>query len=330
MAVSLRALVRWDEWRDTKVPLFLVAMFYAALVRPHFGARLLGEMALLLVILSAYAAFGHMINDYSDREADLRAGKRNAMAAVSARRAKALLALSAMLGFVPALYFQPTVIALLVVSYLLAAAYSMPPWRLKERGWLGLLAPALAQRTLPSLVIFAALGPWDFVSIAVTLAATLVGLRYMLVHHIADRTADARVGFRTIVTVHGAPHAARLIRMVFPFEAAAVLLAALGMGRVAPGMGLVVVLYLALLGWRSWRGAKVGEKPTPVSYGLLANFYTVYWPISLAALLALLEPLYLVALAFAIVSQLRLIQAEWLTARRLIAGRRPSPRPPSR
>ena len=50
MAVNLGSLVRWNEWRDTKVPLGLVALFYAALVQEHAGARFLGEMVLVFAL----------------------------------------------------------------------------------------------------------------------------------------------------------------------------------------------------------------------------------------------------------------------------------------
>jgi 4-hydroxybenzoate polyprenyltransferase len=318
--MNLRSLVRWDEWRDTKVPLGLVALFYAALAREHAGAAFLGEMVFVFVLLCVYGAFGHMINDYSDREADLKARKRNAMAGLSPARAKALIVLTGVVGLLPALYYRdrPAVIVLLVASYAIAWAYSMPPLRFKERDMLGLVAPALAQRTLPPLVIFAALGPWDHVSIAITVAGTLLGLRYMLVHQIADYRADVRAGLRTFGVKHGQQKTARVIRVLFPFEAASLAVAVFGMGWVAPAMGAVGVLYILLFSWRTWMGAKVGERVTPVSYGMLSNFYVLYWPVSMAAILAWREPLFAIVLVLTLVSQLRAVQAEWITARKLL------------
>lgn len=318
--VKLRSLVRWDEWRDTKVPLFLVALFYAALARQHAGAAFLGEMVFVFSLLCVYGAFGHMVNDYSDREADLKARKRNAMAALAPAHARALLALTAVVGLLPSFYYldRPLVILLLVASYAIAWAYSMPPARFKERDMLGLIAPALAQRALPPLVIFAALGPWDHVSIAIAVAGTLLGVRYMLVHQIADYKADVRAGLRTFGVVRGQQATARVIRVLFPFEAASLAVAVFGIGWVAPAMGVVGALYLLLFSWRTWMGAKAGEKVTPVSYGMLSNFHILYWPVSMAAILAWREPLFTVVLLLTLASQFRAVQAEWMMVRKLL------------
>src|SRR5256885_12630977 len=86
-----RALVRWNEWYDTKIPMFLVCMYYASLSRPRLDARLAGEICLLTGLLCVYAAFGHMVNDLSDRGADRAAGKRNVLATLSERRAQSRL-----------------------------------------------------------------------------------------------------------------------------------------------------------------------------------------------------------------------------------------------
>src|SRR5436190_3746151 len=101
----VRALVRWDEWYDSKVPLFLVCTYYAALVHPKLGAELLGEIALLVVLLCGYASFGHMVNDFSDCDADRAAGKRNLLATLSQSRAAVLTLTAGICGLLPAIIF---------------------------------------------------------------------------------------------------------------------------------------------------------------------------------------------------------------------------------
>lgn len=317
--MNLRGLVRWDEWRDTKVPLGLVALFYAALATPEPGARLLGEMALLLALLVAYGAFGHMINDYSDRQADRVAGKRNSMGSFAPHRAQALIGLSIALGVMPAFYFhdRPGVLALLVACYATAWAYSMPPARFKEREVLGLLASALAQRTLPLLAIFAAFGPWDWVSAAITLAATLVGLRYILVHQLIDHAADHKARLRTFVTVNGRDRAIRLIRILFPLEAASLAVAVLGMVLVAPALILLAVLYPVLLLLKGRALARIGKPYTPVSYALFNDIYSVYLPLSLALVVAARSPVFLPALLLTLLIQLKPLRNEGLQIRAL-------------
>src|SRR5690349_2116044 len=71
----LGALTRWDEWYDQKLPMFLAAVCYAAIIRDHGSETTAWQIVALLVLFCLYAAFGHLVNDYADREADRKAGK---------------------------------------------------------------------------------------------------------------------------------------------------------------------------------------------------------------------------------------------------------------
>ena len=65
---------------DSKLPLFLVAMCYAVLRMEAPGITEAAQMAALLLLLCLYAAFGHIVNDYADRDADRTAGKKKLLA----------------------------------------------------------------------------------------------------------------------------------------------------------------------------------------------------------------------------------------------------------
>ena len=69
----LRDLVRWPEWYNSKLPVFLVGVFYAVLRLDAPGGAQAVAMAALLVLFCLYAAFGHIVNDYADREVEERA-----------------------------------------------------------------------------------------------------------------------------------------------------------------------------------------------------------------------------------------------------------------
>jgi len=73
-------LVRWRDWRASKLTFFLAGMSYAGLVHAAPGLPLLGRMAALTAILCLFAAFGHLVNDYSDLEVDRVAGKKRLLA----------------------------------------------------------------------------------------------------------------------------------------------------------------------------------------------------------------------------------------------------------
>jgi 4-hydroxybenzoate polyprenyltransferase len=304
-----RALVRWDEWYDSKVPLFLVCMYYAALSRPAPGARLLGEMGFLLVLLCAYAAFGHMVNDFSDRRVDRAAGKRKVLATFSEPRARALVLLAALAGPILAVVFyfeRPDVIAVVGIAYVLAALYSLPPARLKERRTLGLIAAAVAQRTLPAVIVFQALGPWDWTAAALCVLSTMVGLRYILVHQILDLRNDARAGTETFGTAHGVDFLCRLIsRIVFPLEVASLGCAAITMGASLPAVWAAAGLYALWVQIELWQMRRLGQSISSISYALLADFYVVYGPLLLTMMLALRNVAFVAMLALNVVWLLR-------------------------
>src|SRR5689334_17756207 len=59
----LRALTRWDEWYDQKLPMFLAAICYAAIIRDRGADTGAWQIVTLLVLFCLYAAFGHLVND---------------------------------------------------------------------------------------------------------------------------------------------------------------------------------------------------------------------------------------------------------------------------
>ncbi len=313
----VRALVRWDDWYVTKISLFLVCMYYAALSGPRLDARLMGEMAVLLVLLCGYASFGHMINDFSDRAADRAAGKRNALARLSQERAPVLVLVAGVSGLLPAILFyfgRPDVIALTAGAYVLATLYSLPPARLKERGALRLVAAAAAQRTLPAVIIFDAMHAWDLTAVALCVLSTLIGLRNILEHQVVDAQNDARAGIHTFGTGWGVDFIRRLIkRTVYPLELATLGVAVLTMGTSVPQVWALAGLYAIWLEVCRRHLKQLGSSMPPLSYEFPFGFYFVCWPLVLATMLSVREPVFLAVLALNIL---------WLShALRLLIGR---------
>jgi len=62
------------------------------------------------------------------------------------------------------------VLLLVAVNFVAAAVYSMTPFRFKERGLLGVLTAAIAQRTLPVIIAIQAMNAWDWTSQALRCA----------------------------------------------------------------------------------------------------------------------------------------------------------------
>lgn len=202
----VRSYVRFDEWFFSVVPLVLCAPVYGMLVlRRAPGADFPQNMLLFALFVSVFLAFGYLINDYSDREEDLRAGKHKAVCSVPAPLTVAALVMLALAGLflaaVPA-SFSPTALALAAATYLLGASYSIPVLRLKERGVWGVVCSSFAQRGTPILVAGLLFDlPWVVIFDWVLLSF-LNGLRYILVHQMMDRENDEITGTRTFARDH--------------------------------------------------------------------------------------------------------------------------------
>src|SRR5690606_13481545 len=103
-------------------------------------------LAFLLLVLSVCAVgnYGYATNELFDIEEDARAGRKNAAVDLGPRRVQIIIIASAglavMLSWMAAGAYGA---GLTVLSLALPYVYSRPPWRIKERKWLGIAADAL-------------------------------------------------------------------------------------------------------------------------------------------------------------------------------------------
>lgn len=179
----------------------------------------LQAMGWSLMTIVGIAGFGYLTNDLGDRKADLAAGKTNLLASLPLIQIIGLLVLFLGLALVPWFVFfpvSPLSIGLLGAELLLFVLYVAPPFRLKERGFLGLVTDSLYAHALPCLlamITFAAIGnendPLDpdadifpYLLIAVAWQFAL-GLRNILLHQMKDAENDRQSGLSTLVTKVG-------------------------------------------------------------------------------------------------------------------------------
>jgi len=277
------------------------------------GPAQAGQMATLLVLLCLYAAFGYIINDYADRDIDRAAGKNKLLATWSERTALVAVAIPCIgtLG-IALLCLDASAIAIITVAILLAALYSLPPVRLKERGVLGWGAAALAQQTLPLAIIFEALKGWDLVAVGLTVLGTLIGLRSIVVHQLQDRENDRRSGVHTVATAQNPQRLVAMLHVLFTLEFACACAVVATMSYFMPPVVVAALAYAGGLG-APRRG---GKPPSPVAHS--QYFYFRVWPITLAVMLSFQDPVFLSMLfvAFTFVPR-----NEWLDFRAAFAER---------
>ena len=269
-----------------------ICVFYAT-------ARLIGvpivwfwpSILLLLLALLAEGIYVSITNDIADRECDTAAGKANRSLGMS--RAMLALIIAATLAVGAAISFtwrdSPWLMGTYLSAWLVFTLYSLPPFRLKERGLLGVLADAAGAHLFPALVAVllayrAAVQPPDPMWVGIVgVWAFANGVRGILWHQLADLEHDRAAGVRTFAQRHSRQAVTRLAGLlVFPLEAVA--------------LGLIVwklcdpVILGSLIGYTAlvWGRVKLGHPAVIVETEgnhvlILQEFYHVMLPLGILA-----------------------------------------------
>ena len=324
--------IRWERWAGSKLPLLLGAFLLSISLTDTDPLLVLAGAVQLSVHIIGYASFGYLSNSLADIRQDGGSGKGSVFSGWSTRRAQTAVLVAAGIAVVPLVIGvdeHPAAFSSMVVSMAVAAAYSLPPLRLKERGVLGALSSSLAQRSLPALTIFCYFEAYS-IALFVYCALTLViGLRFILVHQVDDLAADQISGTRTLATRRGAEALKRVVtNVLLPTE---LLLALLWLTIAYAYLGVVAWALASYLAAHSLLllllSARAGFPLA--SYAPLSEFYCCYLPLGLAVSgLAQGEgavlPIYLAGAAISLTMLPRSLLEEFHRVRRLIRARQRS------
>jgi hypothetical protein len=228
------------------------------------------------------------------------------MAGRSTPAAAALVALPLATGLAFAIlwsHWRPLMLAYLG-AWISFSLYSIPPVRLKIRGFAGIIADAAGAHLFPSLVsllvadhaVGAPIDPlW---TLAVALWSLAYGMRGIVWHQLVDAAHDQRAGVRTFAQrLSPVRTAAFIARVGFPVE-----LAALGamLWRLGPlpwaflaAYGLLLLVRVRLRGQQAGIVMPVGTGWTMV----LQDYYELFLPVSVLLASAWIHPLDLRILA---------------------------------
>ena len=328
MLAAAQTAVRWREWYASKVPFVWTACAAAALSSPLSDGEIVRRTAGVIVFTCLCGAFGHAANDFADRDCDRAAGKRTPVGRMATAPATAILMLLGLgaVGALAPVVASPAAVWAGVATVALAAAYSLPPFRLKARRSAGIWSAAAAQRTLPMLVAFTAIGRTDAAAWVLLLVAQLAGTRWMLVHQVIDADNDRRTGVPTWVSVAGETRAGFLLRrVVFPLELVLVLAAVWLQAVRTPAVWLLPAIGVLASGAWIWqcRGSQAPYSFHGFAGQPLAGFYLLIWPLGLSVALAFARPATWVVAAAFLAWEHRYISdrvAAWLRMLRQRAG----------
>jgi 4-hydroxybenzoate polyprenyltransferase len=304
--IRITRVIRAGEWWEFKlVP--ILALFYGTALLLHTPiASLWPALVMVLLALAPGAAYVSVINDMTDREDDLVAGKSNQFATRSRAYGGVLVAITVGAGLVICFLLRRDM--LLLTVYLLAwlsfSLYSLPPFRWKNRGAAGVVCDAAGAQLFPSLVavILAfrqAAQPPDMIWLAATATWALAhGLRGILWHQLSDAENDRRAGAKTLVQRHRPEVIVALGTFVaFPIELGALALILWKLGSSLALALLVVYAGSVFYRMRWWRLNAVVVAPKPRYLIVLDEYYIVHFPLALLIASSLANPRDLIVLA---------------------------------
>jgi 4-hydroxybenzoate polyprenyltransferase len=252
-----RVLARPWAWWLNKVPLS-VTLVLLLVDGGVLGPSQTASLVLVMLIVSAVGNHGYALNDLFDMDEDRRTGRPNFAQAVGRRRTAGVIAASALLALTLAwIAAGPWGCALALAALSLSLAYSIPPVRIKERKWLGVLADALAAHVFPAALALMtvrhlhAAQPSPLAAGCILAWSAAAGLRGILSHQLHTALRDLKGGLATVVHDIGrAPLERFVVFGLLPIEAGG-FIGAVALSPTGPVLWAFGALYLACEAYRT-------------------------------------------------------------------------------
>jgi len=291
-------IIRAAEWWDYKFPPILVACYWILAQSTISIVEGLYTVVFILLALSAGAIYVSLINDLTDIEEDALAGKKNRMAQFSKTTRWALIgiALLPILVFSFLLHNHSMALIFYLLCYVAFTLYSVPPFRFKIRGLLGIIADASGSQLFPTLfVAFYTAQQCHYTfnnsqSFALAIWSLCFGLRGILWHQFHDLQNDIKSGLNTWVQQLKKPEIKRLALTLITAEILAFLMLVESFELKGVYVALVVYLIYLLLHLKLNSPEVIILKYSRSNYTILLNeFYQVFLPLALLISISLIQ-----------------------------------------
>ncbi len=286
-AGSLVGTIRADEWWEPKLAPMLGTGYATALLLHISLMQLWPSLLLTLLAVAVAAAYVSLLNDLTDLGIDRAAGKHNRLDGRSQGRSLAAIAgcvgVGTLLG-VFAWHGDALAWALYGGSWIAFSLYSIPPLRLKARGFPGALADAAGAHVFPQLLVVAVVfawrpSPFDSGWLAIVAAWSLAhGLRGAVWHQLNDVPADELTAVRTFATGHPVLARKLVSYVLFPVELVGLAAILWRVHSLAPLAVLLLGVLLDLLRLRVWRQKLRIVTWGPMSRHAMHEYYVVFYP----------------------------------------------------
>ncbi|MDD7887617.1 UbiA family prenyltransferase [Flavivirga sp. 57AJ16] len=288
-----------DWWEPKIVPLlflyYLTAIQYNEDLIAHFG-----WMIILIVAIAIGAIYVSILNDYTDLKFDLASKKANRLEKFSPTTRKLILLSSILLSVSFCFLFINDTLSLTLYlsAYLVFSLYSIPPFRFKNRGILGVIADASGSHLFPSLLVVSYISnkfdteiePYWFILIGVW--AFTYGLRGILWHQFWDRENDLSINHKTFATCTNVSVMKPVERLITLIELSSLFLILFHIESHLPIIALILY-FLILIGYNKKLKIKsvMVLSPNGPYHIFMTEFYLVLLPLSLIVTYSIQNPI---------------------------------------
>ncbi|MCB0508067.1 MAG: UbiA family prenyltransferase [Chitinophagales bacterium] len=198
-----------------------------------FFGKSIPEKIILYILVSillsiGVAGMGYVFNDWNDYKDDVKNKKRNLFVDFSKMNSVFLVVLFLVLSVFPwfILPFDKTSFVLIGLEFFLFLVYAFPPFRLKEKGIVGVVADALYAQVVPCLLATYTFSKITsdvefsfFFIIIYVIWLLFMGIRNILNHQLDDYANDKNSKTNTFVIQNGIEKSSALVyRFLIPIE----------------------------------------------------------------------------------------------------------------
>lgn len=263
-------------------------------------------LLLLILIFIVVAVYVSAINDYADVEEDLISGKNNRLAAISFMWRLVLVLGSLLLSFL-LIYYSGINIrsAFFAVGVIICfSLYSLPPFRLKNRGFWGIIADSSGSHLFPTLFFVSSVYSFADVPVDATLLTVMgiwsfaYGLRGILWHQFRDKHNDESVGLKTFATNTSAYKIKPIALFIILVEFSALAIILFAVNSLLPIVTLAGYLILLVIYNHLDKEITLFTAKSDNWYILMTDYYQVLFPLSMIILASSTNPACLILLIF--------------------------------
>lgn len=302
-------LVRFQNWWLFKIPPLLSIAYILIIIKNFSFQDSIILLSGIFISIICVAIYGYLINDIFDKEEDKLLGKLNLIGEKSVRFQVGIIVIFVILGFTfpMILNFNPLSKMFLGVNFLLPTLYSVPPFRFKEKGLLGIIFDSLGVHVIPTLFVGSVILSYGNSSslilmqlIIAILWAFFYGVRGVIIHQIWDRENDIKAQVKTFISNTEINRVIIIISWIFfPLEISLMVFLLFSAFDFLPFLPVLLISYFLIETARYKINSSSIFTSIPSkarSYITPADFYEVWLPIYLVINLSVLNYLFIILL----------------------------------